>query len=656
MSKTTTSSFESKSAGRFSSFLEYRLLVIVISQAVLICASYYLSFVLRLDSAFDDSVRPLFWDTLPLVITVKLIMFERFGLLRGWWRYVGMSDLLNITLAAGLSSVLLFGTIEVVWPILGYPRSVIPIDMVLTIMMVGGARVLVRAYAEREQRSEVQKRTLIVGAGYAGTAIVRELKLNPGLEYYPIGFIDDEPGKLGITINGVKVLGNTDALTHLITKYRAECVLIAIPSAGGHVIQRIVDGCRECKVSFKILPPIRELLARPSLLTQMRKVRVEDLLGRSPVRIDLEKIQSRLKNQSVLITGAGGSIGSELARQVASFGPRRLVLFDRAESDLFKIGRELANRFQDLNFVEVVGDILDVNVLRETFALHQPKSVFHAAAYKHVPMMETNCFQAVTNNIFGTYNVALVAKQYHTDDFVMISSDKAVRPTNIMGVTKRVAEMIILALQRNHTRFISVRFGNVLGSNGSVLPIFEEQIANGGPVTVTHPCAMRYFMTTTEAVQLVLQASTMGNGAEIFVLNMGEPIKIVDLARRMILLSGLEPEKHINIVFTGLRPGEKLSEELRLEGEGIKPTLHEKIYVLEGGEADFQQVRSWLENLSRLVECRNVHGIVSELVRIVPEYKPSEQIVAKAEVDRHDQLFSYKLSSARLSAGSESVA
>jgi FlaA1/EpsC-like NDP-sugar epimerase len=656
MSTTTLPRFEKVPAECYSFFIRYRLVIIVWWQVVLICASYYLSFVLRLDSTLGPDTRAFFWNTLPLVIAVKLAVFYRFGLLRGWWRYVGMNDLLKIALAMALSSTLLFGIIEVGRPIPGYPRSVIPIDMLLSMLMIGGARFSVRAYAERERRYDGQKRTLIVGAGYAGTAILRELKLNPGLGCYPIGFVDDELGKLGITINGVEVLGDTDALTYLIARHHVECVLIAIPSASGLVIQRIVDKCRQCKVSFKILPTMSELLTRPASLTQMRKLRVEDLLSRSPVQIELEKIRSRLENQTLLITGAGGSVGSELARQVASFRPGRLVLFDRAENDLFKIGRELAHKFPELNFVPVVGDILDVNALRETFALHQPKSVFHAAAYKHVPMMESNCFQAVTNNIFGTYNVALVAKQYHTDDFVMISSDKAVKPTNIMGVTKRVAEIIILALQRNHTRFIAVRFGNVLGSNGSVLPIFEEQIANGGPVTVTHPDAQRYFMTIAEAVQLVLQASTMGNGGEIFILNMGEPVKIVDLARRTILLSGLEPEKDIKVVFTGLRPGEKLSEELRLEGEGIKPTSHEKIYVLDGGEPDFTQVRSWLESLSRLVERRNVHGIISELVSIVPEYVPSEEIIAQAQVDRHDQVFLYQHAWSQLPSDSASAA
>jgi FlaA1/EpsC-like NDP-sugar epimerase len=629
--------------------LRYRMPLIVLSQIILICFSYYSSFVLRLDSNFDAAAHALFWQTLPLFIVVKLLIFYHFGLLRGWWRYVGMSDVVNIALATFLTSALLFTMIVFVVAVKGYPRSVIPIDMVLSIMLVGGARFGVRAYTERAKKDDGnQKKTLIIGAGRAGSAIARELRLDPALGYYPLGFVDDNPGKLGIKINGVKVLGNTEALNHLIKKYEAECVLIALPSARGYEIERIIDKCRQSKVNFKILPPMSEQLNRTASIKQFRKVRVEDLLSRNPVQLDFGRIRDQVQDKVLLITGAGGSIGSELARQIASFEPRRLVLFERSENDLFKIGMELSKKFPSLDCVSIVGDILDVTTLREVFALHQPSSVFHAAAYKHVPVMEKNCFQAVTNNIFGTYNVALVAKQFRADNFVLISSDKAVNPTNVMGVTKRAAELITLALQGTRTRFLAVRFGNVLGSNGSVSPIFEAQIADGGPVTVTHADAMRYFMTIAEAVGLVLQASTMGNGGEIFVLNMGEPVKIVDLARRMILLSGLEPDKDVQISFTGLRPGEKLFEEIRLEGEGIKPTPHEQIWVFEGGQPSFEHVRGWLEDLSTLVESRNVHGLISKLVSIVPEYGPSEQLNALCEVDRHDQALVYKRARASL--------
>ena len=650
MSSITSPSMENEIIKRepAHNFLQYRLVFIVLSQTLLISASYYLSFVLRLDREFDQATRVLFWQTVPLVIVVKLLLSYYFGLLRGWWRYVGMSDLLNIGLANFLSSTFLYCVILLFLRPVGFPRSVIPIDMALSILFVAGARFGVRAYTERAQKYEGQKNTLIVGAGNAGTALTRELKVNPSLDYFPIGFVDDDPSKSGIKVGGLKVLGTTDDLPQLIAHYKVECVLIAIPSAPGTVVEKIVDKCRECKVSFKILPPLSDLLTHRASITQMRKLRVDDLLSRIPVQLTTDQIRGRLEDKVLMITGAGGSIGSELARQTATFNPRRLVLFDRSENDLFKIGMELSSKYPQLDFVPVVGDILDVNILREVFALHRPTSVFHAAAYKHVPMMEKNCFQAIVNNVFGTYNVALLAKQFEADDFVMISSDKAVNPTNVMGVSKRVAELIILALQHNRTRFISVRFGNVLGSNGSVLPIFEQQIANGGPVTVTHPEAKRYFMTSAEAVQLVLQASTMGKGGEIFVLNMGEPINIMDLARRMIVLSGFEPEKDVKIVFTGLRPGEKLFEELKLEGEGIQPTPHDKIWVFKGTEPRFEEVRVWLEDLSALTEARNVHGLISKLQEIVPEYWPSDEIVALTEVDRHDQALIYKRARAGL--------
>jgi FlaA1/EpsC-like NDP-sugar epimerase len=343
-----------------------------------------------------------------------------------------------------------------------------------------------------------------------------------------------------------------------------------------------------------------------------------------------------------MITGAGGSIGSELVRQLAGFEPAKLLLFERAENELHKIDLELHTSHPELECIPIVGDILDVRLLHDVMNQYRPNSVFHAAAYKHVPMMEKNCFQAVVNNVFGTYNLALVAKHSGVDDFLMISSDKAVKPTNVMGVTKRVAELVILALQHQHTRFVSVRFGNVLGSNGSVLPLFEQQLAHGGPLTVTHVDARRYFMTIPEAVQLVLQASTMGKGGEIFVLDMGSPVKIVDLAKHLVRLSGLDPERDVPIVYTGLRPGEKLFEELQLDGEGIKPTAHPKIRVLDGGSVEFSKVSRWLDDLSGLVEAKNVSGLVQKLREIVPEYTPSAELVATCELDRHDVFSRYR--------------
>ncbi len=568
-----------------------------------------------------------------------------------------MSDLADIAKASATSGILLYAAFWLrLWPRSGYPRSVILIDLLLTICFIGGARFAVRAYTETVKTCVAQKETLIVGAGVAGSTIVRELKQNPDLNYNPIGFVDDDVSKLRIKIHGKQVLGTTDDIGRLVAAHNVKCVLIAIPSADGRKIDQLITKCSQSKVEFKILNGVGKRINGEQQIQQIRQVRLEDLLGREPVRLDLGNIAQKLQGESVLITGAGGSIGSELARQVAQFRPAKLVLFERSENDLFRLCCELRSRFPALDCAAVVGDILDVNMLREAFSAHRPDSVFHAAAYKHVPMMETNCFQAVTNNVFGTYNVALVSRSFQVRDFVMISTDKAVKPTNIMGVTKRVAELIVLGLQRQHTRFVAVRFGNVLGSNGSVLPIFEEQIRNGGPVTVTHPEAKRYFMLIPEAVQLVLQASTMGQGGEIFILDMGNDVKIDDLARNMIRLAGFEPDKEIKIFYTGLRPGEKLVEELRFQDEGLAATSHEKIRMLQGAKVDFHEVRRWLDELSTSVESRNVSGLVRTLTALVPEYLPSAEILALCEVDQHDSTFRYRRARASLAPQISDVA
>jgi FlaA1/EpsC-like NDP-sugar epimerase len=632
--------------------LQPRKVLIIGFQSLLVVATYYMAFGLRLDFSLDTRSRDAFLHSLPWVLIIKLVVFASFGLLRGWWRYVGMSDLMDITKASVSSGILLYAAFWVgLWPRLGYPRSIILIDSLLTILCVGGARFAARAYAETVHKGIAQKETLIVGAGVAGSTILRELKQNPDLDYKPIGFVDDDITKLGIKIHGKRVLGATKDIGRLVAAHEVKCVLIAIPSAEGRKIDEIVGKCSQSRVEFKILNGIGKRIDGEPRINQLRQVRLEDLLGREPVRLDLSSIEKKLQGESVLITGAGGSIGSELARQVAQFRPAKLVLFERSENDLFRLCCELRRKFPTLNHSAVVGDILDVSLLREVFSVHRPHSVFHAAAYKHVPMMETNCFQAVTNNVFGTYNVALVARQFQVDDFVMISTDKAVKPTNIMGVTKRVAELIILGLQHQQTRFLAVRFGNVLGSNGSVLPTFEEQIRDGGPLTVTHPDAKRYFMLIPEAVQLVLQASTMGKGGEIFILDMGQDIKIDDLARNMIRLAGFEPGREIKIVYTGLRPGEKLIEELRLQRENLTATSHEKIRVLQGGKVDFLQMRRWLDELSAPVESRNVNGLVTMLTKLVPEYCPSEEILALCEVDRHDSISRYRSGRVSLAAG-----
>ncbi|HZI55731.1 MAG TPA: polysaccharide biosynthesis protein, partial [Verrucomicrobiae bacterium] len=435
-------------------FLNRRKMLIVAFQILLVIATYYAAFLLRLDFPLDARSRTVFLLSLPWILVIKLVIFRRYGLLKGWWRYVGMSDLVDITKASLASVMLIYVALGFgLWPRPGYPRSVVLIDLVLTVFCIGGARFLVRAYTETVQACVAQKETLVVGAGVAGSTIMRELKQNPDLDYKPIGFVDDDITKLGIKIHGKQVLGTTGDIAALVAEHGVKCVLIAIPSAEGKKIDEIIGKCSQSKVEFKILNGVGKRIDGEPRINQIRQVRLEDLLGRPPVRLDLGNIQKKLRGETVLITGAGGSIGSELARQVSQFLPEKVVLMERSENDLFRLCCELRRKFPMLNQIPVVGDILDVGLLREVFAAHRPHSVFHAAAYKHVPMMEANCFQAVTNNIFGTYNVALVARQYEVKDFVMISTDKAVKPTNIMGVTKRIAELIILGLQHQRTRF-----------------------------------------------------------------------------------------------------------------------------------------------------------------------------------------------------------
>jgi FlaA1/EpsC-like NDP-sugar epimerase len=637
--------------------IKYRRLIIAVFQISLFSVVYLLSFLLRLDYYLPDHNRPAFLTTLPLMLLVKTVVFYRFGLFRGWWRYVGMNDLADIIRASSVSTVVALAAVYLTRGFLGFPRSVWAIDWVLTIVAIGGVRFAVRAYNESSFASRAGTITLIVGAGEAGSALVRQMKSSSNVEYRPVGFVDDNPAKKGIRFHGLPVLGTTADLPQLIEEHAVEKVLIAIPSLRGHEVARILDACRACQVDFKIVPAINDLLNGSLTLNQVREVRIEDLLGREPVSLDIAHIREKLAGRRVLITGAGGSIGSELARQIAAFEPQQLILFERSENDLHNIEIELREKFPALDPVPVIGDITDESRLAETFRRYSPQSVFHAAAYKHVPMMERHLLHAIRNNIVGTARVARAAVNAGVEDFLMISSDKAVNPTSVMGATKRAAELVVAAMQNagqdfkssGATRFVSVRFGNVLGSNGSVLPLFRRQIAARQPVTVTHPAVRRYFMTTTEAVQLVLQASTMGRGGEIFVLEMGEPVKIVDLARKLIQLSGLEPDRDIEIRFTGLRPGEKLFEELLLDGEGILPTMHEKIRVLCGRPVSQAEVSRWLSVLGRAIKDQDERAALDELCRIVPEYTPGREVLASCEANHYAD---HSLSEVEQSAGS----
>lgn len=620
-----------------ASLLEYRRFFIVALQAGLIVFAYLASFLLRLDLPFPAGIHHVILETIFIVLAIKLLVFAHFGLYTGWWRYVGLSNLLEISKAAVVSTAVMAVVFTWILRPAAFPRSIYIIDLCLTIVLIAGVRILVRLYTESVKSYSIQKQTLIAGAGSAGTELARQLRLNPDLGYRPIGFVDDDPSKKGMHIHGLMVLASIEKIPAVIKKYDVQSVVIAIPSASGQIVEKIVRLCHEANVEFKVLQPIGARInghATASPLSRFRELRLEDLLRREPVRLDTDQIRERIRNKVVLITGAGGSIGSELCRQVSRFSPRKLVLLERAESDLFRICTELSHDFPAVNAVPVIGDIQDVGLLRDTFAFHRPHSVYHAAAYKHVPMMEMNCFQAAINNVFGTWNVAQTARLFEVEDFVLISSDKAVNPTNVMGVTKRISEMIVLGIPPSKTKFLAVRFGNVLGSNGSVVPLFQEQIARGGPVLVTHPDAKRYFMTIPEATQLVLQAASMNRGGEIVMMEMGDQVRIADLASDLIRMAGLEPDRDIKIIWTGLRPGEKISEELRMRQEGVTPTAHEKLYIIDPGPMDYVKLRKWIAELSRAVETKNVYSLVSTLKRMVPEYTPSPELLALSELDR----------------------
>jgi FlaA1/EpsC-like NDP-sugar epimerase len=473
-----------------------------------------------------------------------------------------------------------------------YPRSIFVIDWFVILVLVGGSRFAYRLFREGwfnpGHGQDSAKNVLIVGAGRAGETILRELLGNHGLNYAPIGFVDDDRKKRNMTIHGYRVLGNTRDIPGLVERHDVEEVFLAIPTASGAAKRRIMLTCKSAGVKAKTLPGVGELLNGSVKVNLLREFQIEDLLGREPARLDAASIRAYLKGKTVMITGAGGSIGSELCRQVAQFSPKRLVLFERSEFNLYQVHMNLLELFPDVEIHPIIGDVLNKNRVEKTLQKFRPEVVFHAAAYKHVPLMELNAQEALRNNVLGTWTMASLSQAYGVGKFVMVSTDKAVRPTNIMGASKKIAELVCQGFGREgRTKFVTVRFGNVLNSVGSVIPLFKKQIAKGGPLTVTHPEIYRYFMTIPEAVQLIMQAGAMGKGGEIFILDMGEPVRIVELARDMITLSGLEPDKDIKIVFTGLRPGEKLHEELLTEGESIKSTLHEKIKVAEVEAVDW---------------------------------------------------------------------
>ncbi len=588
------------------------------------------AFLLRFDLIIPSQHRMHLATGLCAWVVAKVLVFHLMGMDRGRWRYVSTPDLLRLAAAnlAG-SAIACVGLLAFGPP--GFPRSLYLLDLLLCGFLTATSRLAVRAAFElsRIQNARSGTRTLIYGAGDAGVLLLREIRSNPTLGYDITGFVDDNPAKTGTLIQRTRILGTGDALPALVQKHAVEAILIALPSASGTEMAAILNRCHQAGVSYKTVPGIGDIIASQALASQIRDVAVEDLLGRKPVRLDEQQIAVSLQGKVVLVTGAAGSIGSELCRQIARFHPAGIVGFEIAESPLFEIDREMRQAFPQVPFYPEIGSIQNRARLNEVLNHYSPSVVYHAAAYKHVPLMEAHVFEAIENNVFGTCNVAVAAAAHGVEDFVMISSDKAVRPTNVMGASKRVAELLLLGLQNGHTKYVAVRFGNVLGSNGSVIPIFKKQIAASGPVTVTHPEMRRFFMTIPEACQLVLQAAVVGKGGQICVLDMGEPVKIVDLARNLILLSGLKPDEDIKIEFTGMRPGEKLYEELSEMFEHTAPTIHEKIRVYMGAGMSEGEMAMRLDGLREICEIRDIGQLVVALKEIVPDYSPSAHLLKR---------------------------
>lgn len=606
--------------------IKFRLIFILLFKLVLIGGSFYGAYLLRFDFTIPAQFSVHLFELLPWVLLIKMTVFWFMDLHQGWWRYVAMVDLIQIFKANLIASIGVLLYVIFIHGIAGIPRSILILDWLLCFSIAAGVRFLTRAVRENyfpfsfSTEPALETRTLIIGAGSAGQAIIREIRQNPTLKKMVIGFIDDDKSKLKRTVQGIPVLGGREDIARICTREQIEELIIAIPSLSGRVLREIVKHCEESGVRFRTLPGVGDLIDGKVSISQVRDVDLADLLGREQVQLDLGKIAQLVKGKRILVTGAAGSIGSEICRQVSKFAPQHITLLDHAESPLFQIERELHGCPDNCPVVAVVADIRDAARLEEVFSAYRPEVVFHAAAYKHVPMMEHNPVEAVTNNVQGTRLVADLANRFAVEVFVMISTDKAVNPSSVMGATKRAAELYVQNFSRfSQTRYVTVRFGNVLGSAGSVVPIFKEQIAKGGPVTVTHPDIIRYFMTIPEAVQLVLQAASMGQGGEIFLLDMGEQVKIVHLAEELIKLSGKRPYDDIDIVFTGLRPGEKLYEELLIKGEGVKPTEHIKIKVAAATECDWQWLTEQLDLL-----CSEPAGAASEVAgklrKIVPEY------------------------------------
>ena len=608
--------------------MNYRLrkIFLLCCDAVLVNLALFVAFAIRFP-AFEEVSHylKLYLWLFPYSTAVFLAIFYTYRLYNRDWAYASLGELIAIVQSTTLGSIAVIAPTYILHQPL--PRSVSALLWAFTIILMGGSRVAWRLYVERAKTNghRPERRALIIGAGDAGAMVARELKSHNGV-YLPVGFIDDDPNKQQLTVLGLPVLGGRSQIPGMVKRHNVKLIILAMPSVENTVIREIVEICRDSGAELKILPGVYQIIDGEVSVNHLRPVQLEDLLRREPVRLDLNEIAGYLRGETILITGAGGSIGSELCRQVATFEPGKLILFGHGENSIHGIWLELAGKYPNLDIITEIADVRDRPKVEYIFAKHQPAVVFHAAAHKHVPFMEMHPDESVKTNVFGTRNVAEAADATGTKIFVMISTDKAVNPSSVMGATKRMAELIIQQMnQISTTRYTAVRFGNVLGSRGSVVPVFQRQIEQGGPVTVTHPDMKRYFMTIPEAVQLVIQAGSMAKGGEVFVLDMGVPVKIVDLARDMIKLSGLEPEKDIMIKFTGIRTGEKLFEELLTSEEGSSATQHKRIFMARQPLVELQDLEFEVANLFRKGLYCTAEDIFTALTNIVPNFKQYRQ-------------------------------
>lgn len=611
---------------------KYKKKIIIISHdCVMVCIAWSLAFWFRYN--LDYIPGPALSQakkTIPLILIIQLISLIGFGCYRGLWRFASISDLMRLTKAGLVGTILSICSVFFLTRMQDIPRSIFPLYTIFLIFLLGAPRLLYRLFREHRQSKGSGKPVLIIGAGRAGESIIRDLKRDELNEYKPVAIVDDDPRKQGIEIHGVRVVGEITSIPDVITSYNIEAIFIAIPSATSTEMRRLLSYCEKTMLPIRTLPSLSDLTSGNISIRALREVSLEDLLGRDQAELDWSYLQENIVKKSILVTGAGGSIGSELCRQLAALNPVSLILLDHSEYNLYAIERELSLQYPNLNLQVCLNSVTDKQALMIIVEKLKPDYIFHAAAYKHVPLLESQTRTAIQNNVLGTYNIAKAAIANHVEKFVLISTDKAVHPTNVMGATKRAAENICQAFNAiSETQFITVRFGNVLGSAGSVIPLFKQQLANGGPLTVTHPEITRYFMTIPEASQLIMQASSMGNGGEVFVLDMGEPIKIRYLAEQLITLSGKEVDRDIEIIYTGLRPGEKLFEELFYEQEEMLPTNHEKIMLAQQSIMSLSFINDKIELLESACLDLNLN-MLNILGDIVPEFVQIKKVSGKA--------------------------